>query len=506
MSRCRHILHARIHAAPAVRIGLLSLAVVSTLFTAASPAAAQSRSDQHKYFLNSDVQSPFMIVADRVGPAVVSIATNRAGGEDNPLEDMFRQFFPRGRENDEREFEAPGAGSGFIVTADGYILTNNHVIEDAVEILVRVPGFDRGLEATLVGTDPGTDLALIKVEYEDDLPYLEFGDSDEVRVGSWAIAIGNPLGQLAGSMTVGIISAEGRSGLRIQGGTPRYQDFLQTDAAINFGNSGGPLVNIHGHVIGVNTAINAAGQNIGFAVPSNLTRNIYEQLRSSGRVVRGFLGIRMRNLNPDLSDGFDLDITRGVVVEAVLDDTPAERAGLEVGDVITEFNGERVETDRDLQFRVAEAPVGKKARLRIYRDGRERTLEVTLDEYPEDAQLASAPNPVDVRGDAWLGIEVADITDTRNRRVRDLIDTFDISEEEGVLVLAVKRGSAADRARLRAGDVIVEIVKMNIQNVEDFRRASDRFADRTKSIAILIRRGEMTSYVTVDPTEGLEEE
>jgi serine protease Do len=479
-----------------VRVWLFALWALACV---ASATAARADSDHR---INPDVESPFVLVADHVGPAVVSISTSKSfrhGDIDpNPLEDMFRQFFPRERDFNEREFEMPGAGSGFVVSADGYILTNNHVIDQAESIEVKLPGHEEAYPAEVVGQDQGTDLALIKIDARD-LSYLEFGSSEEVRVGDWAIALGNPLGQLEGSLTVGIISAKGRSGLRIQGGTPRYQDFMQTDAAINFGNSGGPLVNIHGEVIGVNTAINASGQNIGFAVPSNLVAKVYEQLRDQGRVSRGYLGIRMRELTPELSDGRDLDIDRGVMVEAVLEGTPAEKGGLKVGDIITQFNGQIVEDDRDLQFKVADADVGSTARLRVYRDGGYETVDVVLDEYPEAEVLAMAGGEAEEQ--RWLGIEVASLED-RDPRVQELVDTFDIEVSQGVLVVDVQRGSAADEARLRAGDVIVEIVDSTINDLADYQAAAERYRDRDKNIAILIRRGELTSYVTVDPRQG----
>jgi serine protease Do len=467
-------------------------------------APAQERPEHHDHAINGGLRSPFVAVAEHVGPAVVSITTSKSFrhgdiGGSNPLEDMFRQFFPREQNFEDREFELPGAGSGFLVSEDGYILTNNHVIADAEEIEVKLSGHEDPYEAEIVGQDPGTDLAVIKIDAKGKLPFVDFGDSDEVRVGDWAVAIGNPLGQLEGSLTVGIISAKGRSDLRIQGGTPRYQDFIQTDAAINFGNSGGPLVNIYGEVVGVNTAINASGQNIGFAVPSNLVQKIYTQIIEKGRVSRGYLGIQMRELTPELSDGRDLDIRHGVVVEAVLDDTPAQRAGMKVGDIITEFNGEPIATDRELQFKVADAPVGSRAEVKVYREGTYETLSVELEEFPEENVLAAAAGRSDSEDrEEWLGIEAASL-DSPDARVRELRDTFDIREASGVLVIGVERGSPADRARLRPGDVIVEIVDSTINDMEDYVAAVERYRERSKNIAILIRRGDLTSYVTVDP-------
>jgi len=468
----------------------------------AGPGSGTAQTFATEPQLNPDLRSPFTAVANRVGPAVASIATSRTfrhgAGQNNPFEDMFRQFFPRGQEVPDEEFDLPGSGSGFVVTADGYILTNNHVINDAEDIRVSLPGLDRPLEAEIVGTDPSTDLAVLKVEHEDPLPYLEFGDSDQLQVGDWAIAIGNPLGQLAGSMTVGIVSAKGRSDLRIQGGTPRYQDFIQTDAAINFGNSGGPLVDSHGHVIGVNTAINASGQNIGFAIPVNLVANIYAQLVENGRVSRGYLGVEMDELTPALAEGRDLDFSRGVIVQNVLEDTPADRAGLQTGDIITGFGEAPIETMQDLRFRVAETPAGDRVKVRIFRDGRFREVDVTLAEFDEE-ELTASLQPGDDAGERWYGILAADVNDRRDPRVRDLLDSFDIEEDEGVLVLDVTRGSPGDRARIRPGDVIVEIVNRTIADLDDFRDAIEFYEGRQKPFAILLRRGNASNYVTLEP-------
>lgn len=453
--------------------------------------------------LNADLQSPFAVVADHVMPAVVSITSSKSFthpdiGGDNPGDDLFR-FFPRQRRLPGQQFEMPSSGSGFLVSDEGYVLTNNHVVADATEVEVLLPDETQPRKAEIVGLDPSTDLAVLKVDVSDrEVRYLQFADSDEVRVGDWAIAIGNPLGELAGSLTVGVISAKGRSDLNIQGGAPRYQDFLQTDAAINFGNSGGPLVDIHGRVIGINTAINASGQNIGFTIPINLAAHIYEEIRDHGRVVRGYLGVRMRTLTAELAAGRDLDVEAGVLIVEVRPDTPAERGGVEVGDVIVEFEGQPIREDRDLQFRVADAKVGSTARLRVIRDGQEKDLSVTLVEYSEEDALAVSDAPVE-SGETWLGIRAADVQDESNPEVGRLRDAFEVTQESGVIVLDVEAGSAAEAARLQPGDVIVEVVNTPIDNLADFVAASERYRDRTKPIALLVRRGEMTSYLTIDP-------
>jgi Do/DeqQ family serine protease len=476
-------------------------ALLLVAFAAAPRLAAQP-------LLNAGIESPFVAVAERVSPAVAAIRTTRAftHGElqgENPMEEMFRRFFRPDSDFGEREFDMPGAGSGFVVSADGYVITNNHVVADATEISVSLPGFDTPLDAEIVGTDPATDLAVLKVDSRQKLPFLEFGDSDAIAVGAWAIAIGNPLGELAGSLTVGIVSAKGRTDLRIQGGTPRYQDFLQTDAAINFGNSGGPLVDIHGRVIGVNTAINAAGQNIGFAIPINLAARIYQQLVEYGRVSRGYLGVQMEAITPALAEARDLDIQWGVEVTDVLDDTPAAKAGIRRGDIIVEFGGHAIRNSNDLRFRVADSPVGRSAKVKLYRDGKQQTVDVVLAEFDENVAVAAAPQSEagDARGERWLGVLAASLSDP-SERVQSLIETFDIREEAGVVVVDVERGSPADRARLRPGDVIVEIVNVDIRDLADFQAARDQFAQRDKPIAVAIRRGTLFSYVTIDPSNS----
>jgi len=438
-------------------------------------------------------------VADHVTPAVVAIRTRRSHGEgDSPMEDMFRQFFPRERDFRGPGFDSPGAGSGFVVSADGYVVTNNHVIEGADEIIVKLPGIEP-LEATLVGQDPPTDLAVLKIDADREFQYLEFGDSDEIKVGDWAIAIGNPLGQLEGSLTVGVVSAKGRADLVIQGAQLRYQDFIQTDAAINPGNSGGPLVNIRGDVIGVNTAINRAGQGIGFAIPARLTERIYAQLVEHGRVRRGYLGIVMGTLSPEESAGLDLDIRDAVYVQELRDGTPADIAGIEEGDVLLEFNGRPINSIRELSFMVADAEVGSTATILVNRSGQTLEVDVVLAEYDEGAVFASvpAPSPTD-----WLGLSVAPLEGGFDSRVEELRDRYDIQDTEGVIITEVTSGSPADQARLRPGDVIVEIVNAPINDLNDFLATAERLRDRDKPIAILIRRGGMTSYMTVDPTIG----
>src|SRR5256885_1160183 len=281
-------------------------------------------------------ESPFVSVVDKALPAVVFIdVTKKVGGEGGDASDDFmRRFFGQPMP---RQQHVPSSGSGFIIDKEGRILTNNHVVRDAESIKVTLND-GRTFKAATVGTDPATDVAVIKIEGTN-LPVLPLGDSEQLRIGDWAIAIGNPLGDLRGSVTVGIVSAQGRSNLNIFGGTPDYQDFIQTDASINFGNSGGPLCNIRGEAIGINTAINPSGQGIGFAIPINLAKHVAEQLVAHGTVKRAMIGVTLANMTPEIAEGFGLGNQQGVIIQNVFKGSPAERAGLQRNDVIVDLDG-----------------------------------------------------------------------------------------------------------------------------------------------------------------------
>jgi S1-C subfamily serine protease len=434
--------------------------------------------------VNRDLpRSPFVAVGEAVRPAVVSIRITRAvgaGGVDQtPLQELYRRFFPD-EEGKGGRFENPGTGSGFVIDASGDVLTNHHVIAGADAIYVRFPGETREYQAELVGTDSLTDLALLRIDPADgDLPALAFGDSETLAVGDWVVAVGNPFGNLEGSMTVGILSAKGRGDLSIQGLTPRYQDFLQTDASINFGNSGGPLVDLQGLVVGVNTAVNTAGQGIGFAVPTRMVRHIYEQLSTHGRVIRGWLGAAAHD-----ADG-------AVVVGSVVDDSPAARAGLRQGDRIVAFAGVPVASQRQLLFLVAETPVGEPVACAIERDGERRELAVTLAELDPE-RLDS------LDGGGWLGLDVAGLAGP-DPRVERLIESYGIESTSGVIVLAVTAGGPAAEAGIRRGDVIVAIGGRDLPDLAAWKAARAALGGQRDALNVLVRTGESERWVEVTP-------
>jgi len=444
--------------------------------------------------LNGTLESPFRAVADKVVPAVVSIEVTRDAQStlrDHPFLEQFRQFMPEGSVPEDH-VPIPGSGSGFLIEADGTIITNNHVVRDTKSIKVRLPGEKDTYAAEVLGTDAATDLAVIRITDGQGrrFPFVERGDSEGARVGDWAIAVGNPLGQLEGSLTVGVISAKGRSSLAIQGGTPRYQDFIQTDAAINFGNSGGPLVDIHGRAIGINTAINAAGQGIGFAIPINLANKIIPQLIAAGKVTRAYLGVAPRELDAVAAEALGLDIKHGILIDDVVAGGPADRAGLREGDVLTEFDGEAMDDVERFRFKVAESRVGQEVSVRLHRDGKDLTRSVTLTEFPED-EAAIAVRPRDEQD--FFGIEV------ENAAGSQLAARMEIEADRGVIVTRIREGSPAAQADLRVGDVILKMKNLPINNVEDFRKATEQFRGEDKRIGLLVQRKAYSTFLFITP-------
>jgi len=441
--------------------------------------------------------SPFVAVARKVGPAVVHIRTSKVvevrGYQpfEGPFDDFFRDFFPDMPKRETQKQKQEGQGSGFIIDAKGHILTNNHVVSDRGELTVRLSD-EREFKAEVVGTDPRTDVAVIKLkDLKADLPDSEvasLGNSDELEVGDYAIAIGNPFG-LERTVTQGIISFKGRTGLPIAGGGPVYQDFLQTDASINFGNSGGPLVNIRGQVIGINTAINPAGQGIGFAIPINMARRVAEQLIAKGKVVRGYLGIVPQEVSPDLAEGLGLKNANGVIVRSVQDDSPAGKAGLEVGDVILKVDGRDIPSIDKFRQMVAEIKVGTKVDLDIRREGKSLKLTALIGEMPEESAAAPAAPK---EGKPWLGIKRVLAVGSAEAR------QMGIQDRQGVVIRELEAGAAADEAGLRPGDVIKKIDDRNIASLDDYQAATKQ--DRgNRPRVLLVKRGENMQFFAIKP-------
>lgn len=446
----------------------------------------------------ADVESPFVAVGRQVRPAVVSIrivrAVNAEGVGTGPLQEMFRQFFPDEQGQGGR-FESPSTGSGFVVAAAGDILTNHHVIDGADEIFVRFSGEQREFRARLVGTDPATDLALIRIDPAGHrLPVLEFGDSDALEVGAWAVAVGNPFGNLESSLTVGVVSAKGRGDLVIGGQTPRYQDFIQTDASINHGNSGGPLVDTQGRVVGVNTAISERGQGIGFAVPSNLVRGIYAQLKDHGRVVRGYLGIWTEDLVTVVGEEPAGAPQAGVRVIKVAPGSPAAAAGVLPDDIVTAFGGAAATSNRQFQFQIAAARPGVPVGLKLVRAGREQTLMVT----PVDPDLAAAALPKVGAAAPWLGLDVAAL-DGGDGRVARLKELLGVTATAGVMVVDAPQDGPGALAGIRPGDVLVAVDGRQVENLDAWAQVRSEHAAAPAPLTILVRTGDAERYVQVDP-------
>ncbi|MBN66892.1 MAG: serine protease [Rickettsiales bacterium] len=457
----------------------------------------------------------FADLVEKLSPAVVNISTTQKvsssplqfqfkGLPDSPELDPFRQFFDQfsdklGKGLPRQEREVTSLGSGFIISAEGYVVTNHHVINEADQIQVILSD-DTKYDAKILGSDPKTDLALLKIDAGKKLPFVEFGDSDEMRVGDWVIAIGNPFG-LGGSVSAGIISASSRV---INAGP--FDDFIQTDAAINRGNSGGPLFNTDGEVIGINSAIfSPSGGNvgIGFAIPSSLAEPILQQLKEFGRTHRGWLGVKIQHVSEEIAESVGLRKPRGALVLDVTEDSPAQRAGIESGDVIVRFDGKPVNEMRTLPRLVAGTQVGKRVEISVWRQGREVELDVTLGELEEEG-VASEQAPVeradkklaDVQTQTIQGMELAELND-------DLRSKYDIAGKvKGLLVVDVDVDSEAGKRGVRVRDVIVEVNQRAIDEMEEFRDALSRAARADRKFALLrIMRGDESRFVTLPTKE-----
>ena len=440
----------------------------------------------------------FADIAQKYSPAVVNISTQKTfkgktsrreffgpgpmPGPGEPFWDFFEKFFPEmPREHTQRSL-----GTGFIIDPKGLVITNEHVVKNADKIKVKMAGQDgKEYTATVKGRDPQTDIALLQIDAKETFPSLTLGDSDKIRVGDWVVAIGNPFG-LGHTVTQGIISAKGRII-----GAGRYDNFLQTDAAINPGNSGGPLLNLEGEVVGINTAIVATGQGIGFAIPTNMVKNIIEQLETKGKVVRGMLGVQVQVVTPEIAKAFGMSEPRGALIAEVHPDTPAEKAGLKREDIIIEYNGQPIKEMNELPRLVAGTPPGTKTTVKVLREGKEKTFPITVTELKEE-QLGkeAAEQPKEENS---IGVVVEDL-DAR------MAQHLGLKETKGVVVVEVMPGSAGSDAGLRRGDVIIEINGKAIPDTKTFQKV---LAEQPKKsyARFLVKREGRTMIVAVELPE-----
>lgn len=479
---------------------LAAAAIAATMVLGAM--AAQARAPE----------GDFADLAERLLPAVVNISTTQTvqnrGMPDgipqfppgSPFEEFFKDFFERQQrgEGNQPPRQVSSLGSGFIVDARGYVVTNNHVIADADQVRVILHD-NTELEAKVVGRDPEIDIAVLKVEPKKTLTAIQWGDSDKIRVGEWTLAIGNPFG-LGGTVTAGIVSARGRD---INAG--RYDDFLQTDASINKGNSGGPLFSKAGEVIGINTAIfsqTGGSIGIGFAVPANLARPVVQQLIEFGRTRRGWLGVQIQSVTDEMVEALGLQRARGALVAKVVPGGPAEKAGIESGDVIVSLEGKEITTTNTLTRAVAETPVGRNVKVEIVRKGKRQTVTATLGEL--EAALASARtengpkngnrpqagrNETDL---ADLGVRVAPLS-------KELRQRYDIKDDvKGVVITDVDPEGPAAKRDLRAGDVIIEVAQSEVRNPDDVSEMLKALKDAKRKVALLqIQRSGEPRFVPV---------
>ena len=437
----------------------------------------------------------FAEVAKAVTPAVVNISTvtveSVSEGRRVPdeLRERMEEFFggpggpfgPRGFRGPQRpdsgEHRSSGQGSGVIVSSDGYILTNNHVIDRARTVTITLTD-KREFRGKIVGADPKTDLAVVKIDAQN-LPTVSWGDATQLQVGEYVLAVGNPFG-LNSTVTLGIVSALGRGHM----GITQYEDFIQTDAAINPGNSGGALVNTRGELVGINTAIfsqTGGYQGVGFAVPTSMSKPIYESLVKNGKVVRGFLGVSIQDLTQDLAKSFDLKDAKGALVSDVKDEGPADQAGLKQGDIVRMYQGSPVEDAAALQRQVTKTVVGTKVTIRVIRDGRERDLTVTIGEQPDSTKIAKAET-----GDtdyAFAGVAVQDL-DRETAKELGVKGTI-----QGVVVTAVEPDSGAEKAGVMRGDVIREINRQSVKSMKDFEKVSSGLKKGENVLILIDRRG-----------------
>ncbi len=427
----------------------------------------------------------FADLAEKLKPSVVNISTTktiRGGrlrspfGQGTPFDrdfgdDFFERFFG---DMPQREFKQKSLGSGFIISPDGYIFTNNHVVEQADKIIVKLSD-GKEYEAKVIGKDAKTDIALIKIKPTDSLPVAETGDSDKLRVGEWVIAIGNPFG-LEQTVTAGIVSAKGR----VIGAGP-YDNFIQTDASINPGNSGGPLFNMEGKVIGINTAIVAQGQGIGFAIPISMAKTILPDLKATGKVTRGWLGVSVQDITEDIAKSMKLKDRNGALIADVFKGDPADKAGLKSGDVVTEINGKKIKDTHELLMSIAGFRVGETVAIKATRDGQEKVFNIIVAERKDQPEIAARQN-----GQAY-GMVVQEITP-------EIAKHLGLSVKKGVIVVDVQEGSTAEEVGIQPQDIILQVNKNKIESMKDYVREIGKAGEKG-GILLLIKRGRSTFFV-----------
>lgn len=455
------------------------------------------------YKTAKDLSNAFSSAAERAMPAVVSIKVEKTidasqiyqGDQqlnDQFGNDFFRQFFGGQipQLQTPRKYKEEGQGSGFIISKDGYILTNNHVVGDVDKITVELKDGRKFTNAKVIGTDPGTEVALIKIDGDGDFPVLPMGDSNSNKIGDWVIAIGNPFG-LSETVTVGVISAVGRNKV----GIANYENFIQTDAAINPGNSGGPLINLDGQVIGINTAIYSESggyMGIGFAIPIDMARNIEKQLKENGKVIRGYLGIYCQDITPEMAKLLDLSNDKGIIVATVENGSPADKGGLKNQDIILEMNGETVKSYDTFRNKIANIKPDSVINLTILRDGKKQDLKVTLGERPTDGVAKALPKKEQPKSKEALGIEVQNVTN-------DIARQLGYKVGEGVIVTSVDQGSPASDAGIESGDLILSVNRQNVNSDDEFEKAISNI--KGNKVMLLVKHGDYSQFVVIELTQ-----
>lgn len=452
------------------------------------PSIASNLNEQTQVATSTQraIPSSFAELAEKLSPTVVNVKVTKIETADfrhpqmqaDPFGEFFGRFF-QGAPQVPREHRAQGAGSGVIISEDGYILTNNHVVEGAQEVTVTLAD-NKEFTAEVIGRDPKTDLAVLKIETKEVLPSAILGDSESLRVGDWVVAIGNPFG-LNHTVTSGIVSAKGR----VIGAGP-YDDFIQTDASINPGNSGGPLFNLKGEVIGINTAIIPQGQGIGFAIPVDTAKPLIPQLVDHGEITRGYLGVNIQTITDDLAKALGIEKTEGALVADVVNESPAAKSGLKRGDIIIDFNGKKIQDSQDLPAKVAATPVGEEVDVTILRDGKEKQIPVVVGKLASEGSYFENT----AAGKGKWGMQLHELNP-------QLEEQYRISADQGVAVVGVEPGSAAAEAGIREGDIIIEVNRKPVDSVKDVRDGITQ-AENKAHLLLLVQRQDGKFYVPLE--------